>query len=129
MDSQARSGCGMRPNTLPSLLIMPPMLFIEPFGFDSRVVRPSSSQYRKIIAIRKSTRQDDQVDVRANRFFFMPDELRIRLAEHVAHGVHRVVIAIRTRKNNDASLHERMSNECRVPSGNNKNVGCISRYS
>src|SRR5919201_5415122 len=40
--SAARSGCGMRPSTVPSSFTMPAMLSSEPFGFDSLVTRPSA---------------------------------------------------------------------------------------
>ena len=42
--SQARSGCGIMPNTLPRAFAMPAMLLSDPFGFDSAVTRPSGAQ-------------------------------------------------------------------------------------
>src|SRR5690606_36414693 len=45
--STARSGCGMRPSTLPATFTIPTIPCIEPFGFASSVTRPSASQYRK----------------------------------------------------------------------------------
>src|SRR5205823_4357173 len=42
--SEQRSGCGIRPRTLRPRLQMPAMLRADPFGFDSRVTRPSASQ-------------------------------------------------------------------------------------
>src|SRR5690606_2994573 len=44
MSSQARSGCGMRPTTLPASLHTPAMLFIEPLGLAASVTAPSGSQ-------------------------------------------------------------------------------------
>src|ERR1700761_2168780 len=43
--SEARSGCGIKPNTLRSILHIPAMLSNEPFGFASAVILPASSQY------------------------------------------------------------------------------------
>ena len=42
--SAHRSGCGIIPSTLRPALQMPAMLRAEPFGFASRVTRPSASQ-------------------------------------------------------------------------------------
>ncbi len=42
--SEQRSGCGIRPTTLPSRLQMPAMLRTAPFGFDASVTSPSGSQ-------------------------------------------------------------------------------------
>src|ERR1700749_1140132 len=43
--SAARSGCGIKPNTLRASLHIPAMFSIDPLGFDSAVILPSSSQY------------------------------------------------------------------------------------
>src|SRR5205814_1637699 len=45
---QARSGCGIRPSTLPSSLMMPAMLRSDPFGFASALGFPLASAYLKI---------------------------------------------------------------------------------
>src|SRR5260370_41906374 len=42
--SQARSGCGIRPTTLPRAFEMPAMFRSEPLGFESAVTRPSGEQ-------------------------------------------------------------------------------------
>src|SRR5688572_23011260 len=47
--SHALSGCGIIPSTFRSRLQMPAMLDRAPFGFDSGVVSPLSSQYRNTI--------------------------------------------------------------------------------
>src|SRR5687768_16128267 len=46
MSSTERSGCGIKPITLPPSLMMPAMLCIAPFGFASSVSTPSASTYR-----------------------------------------------------------------------------------
>src|ERR1700761_5596486 len=43
--SEARSGCGIRPNTLRLILVTPAILSSEPFGLASSVMLPASSQY------------------------------------------------------------------------------------
>jgi len=47
--SAARSGCGIMPKTLRSLLQTPAIFFIEPLGFESSVISPFSLQYLKRI--------------------------------------------------------------------------------
>ena len=42
--SEQRSGCGMRPTTLPSRLQMPAMASVAPFGLAESTTRPSGSQ-------------------------------------------------------------------------------------
>ena len=53
--SQAFSGCGIIPKTLPSLLIIPAMLLIEPLGFEIIFVSPSSEQYLNITLFSSSS--------------------------------------------------------------------------
>src|SRR5665213_1751043 len=43
--SEARSGCGIKPNTFLSALHIPAMFSNEPFGLHSVVILPASSQY------------------------------------------------------------------------------------
>src|SRR5665213_1918257 len=66
---------------------------------------PRDGARPQIIAIGKSARQNDEIDIFPNRIGFMPNEFGIRLAEHKLHGVHRVVIAIRAGENDDAGSH------------------------
>jgi len=55
--SAARSGCGIRPSTLPRSLTMPAMLLTAPFGFADSVRRPSGSQYRNTTCPPSSSRR------------------------------------------------------------------------
>src|ERR1700721_2346889 len=43
--SEARSGCGIKPNTFLSVLQIPAILSNEPFGLAAAVILPASSQY------------------------------------------------------------------------------------